>query len=102
MRCVPQSCPIFRKWFAQESFAGFLKEFAATEGWEASEMTPAAAYMRQAQHYPALHKHLDALFPERSPELISAGAEFILEGLSQLGRIKKDVRDDAIHYRKPA
>ncbi len=93
---------VFRKWFAQESFAGFLKEFAATDGWEASEMTPAAAYMRQAQHYPALHKHLDALFPERSPELVSAGAEFILEGLSQLGRIKKDVRDDAIHYRKPA
>jgi magnesium chelatase subunit I len=93
---------IFRKQFAQESFAGFLKEFATGEGWEASEMTPAAAYMHRAQHYPSLQKHLDALFQERSPELISAGAEFILEGLSQLGRIKKDVRDDAIHYSKPA
>ena len=93
---------IFRKWFAQESFAGFLKEFATGEDWEASEMTPATAYMRRAQHYPALQKHLDSFCQGRSPELISAGAEFILEGLSLLGRIKKDVRDDAIHYSKPA
>ena len=92
----------FRKWFAQESFAGFLKEFASAEGWEVSEMTPADVYMRQSQRYPSLQKHLAVLFQERSPELTSAGAEFILEGLSQLGRIKKDVRDDAIYYRKPA
>jgi hypothetical protein len=93
---------IFRKWFAQESFAGFLKEFAMAQSWEVSEMTPAAAYMLQVQQYPSLQKHLAALFKERSPELTCAGAEFILEGLSHLGRIKKDVRNDVVYYCKPA
>jgi hypothetical protein len=92
---------VFRKWFAQESFAVFLKEFAIADGWEVSELTPAEAYVQQTQRYPALQKHLDALFQGRSPELIAAGAEFILEGLSHLGRIKKEVRDYVTLYRKP-
>lgn len=93
---------IFRQRFARESFAEFLKEFATGDSWEASEMTPATAYLRQTERYPALFKYLDTLVPERSPELIAAGAEFILEGLSLLGRIKKEVREEAIHYSKPA
>ncbi len=95
------SVTIFRKRFPQESFAAFLREFAASDGWEASEMTPAAAYLYQAQRFPALRKHLDTLVQEPAPELIAAGAEFVLEGLFLLGRITKDIRDDVIHYRKP-
>jgi len=93
---------IFRQRFARESFAEFLKEFAAGDGWETSEMKPATAYLCQAQRYPSLLQHLDTLVPERSPELVAAGSEFILEGLSLVGRIKKDLRDDAIYYRKTA
>jgi len=91
----------FRKVFSQETFTCFLKEFSHGDGWEVSEMTPSERYIKQAVQYPSITKHLAALLEESSPEIVSSGIEFILEGLSLSGRIKKEVRDDKIHYGKP-
>jgi magnesium chelatase subunit I len=92
---------IFRKTFQQELFAQFLKEFSAGDGWEVSIMTPSIAYAAQAERYPSLKRHLNAIIRESSPELVASGIEFILEGLTLLGRIKKEVRIDTILYGKP-
>jgi len=93
---------IFRRHFPQDPFALFLKEFAATAGFEVSEMTPSAKYTAHMEQCPSLKKHAAALFAECSPELTAAAIEFILEGLSHTGRIKKEVRHDTVFYAKPA
>jgi magnesium chelatase subunit I len=93
---------IFRKTFQQEPFTQFLKEFASGDGWEVSVMTPSATYARKAEQYPSLKRNISAILQDSSPELTASGVEFILEGLTLLGRIKKEVRIDTIHYGKPA
>jgi magnesium chelatase subunit I len=93
---------IFRKQYPQETFALFLKEFTSADGFEVSEMTPSSAYAAHLEKYPSLKNHVSALLEELSPGLLASGVEFILESLSHLGRIKKEVRHDTVFYVKPA
>jgi magnesium chelatase subunit I len=89
---------VFMRTFPQGNFDSFLKRFSASEGCEVSELLPAIKYLENIDRFPELKETLASLINNRSPSALASAVEFILEGLSVIGKIKKEVREFNIHY----
>ena len=89
---------VFRQAFPRGAFEPFLKSFSNGDGWEASEMTPGRQYQAAMDRYPSIKESVFQVIDEPTPAAAASAAEFILEGLSILGRITKEVRQHSITY----
>ena len=90
---------IFTKYFAQDPFTHFLKQFSGGDGIAVSEMTSSSAYLKTIDSYSSLNEKASCLMDSLSPTESASAVEFILEGLATRGKIHKEIREDGVAYR---